>query len=84
MTAAKQNTISAGFSVHIVQSPFFTAVQISGLLRDIETGLYYCQSRYYDPVTGRFVNADELVSTGQEFLGYNMFAYCNNNPVKYL
>ena len=23
-----------------------------------ETGLYYCQNRYYDPGTGRFLNRD--------------------------
>ena len=27
------------------------------------------------------MNADGLVSTGQGFSGYNMFAYCGNNPV---
>ena len=30
---------------------------------------------------GRFINADGLVSTGQGVLGYNMYAYCGNNPV---
>ena len=29
---------------------------------------------------GRFINADSYASTGQGFLGYNMFAYCGNNP----
>lgn len=48
---------------------------------DHETGLYYLQSRYYDPQTHRFLNADVLVSTGQGMLGNNMFAYCRNNPV---
>lgn len=51
---------------------------------DEESGLYYLQSRYYDPVTGRFVNADGFVSTGTGLMGYNMFAYCNNNPVMYV
>ena len=46
-----------------------------------ETGFYYLQSRYYDPSIGRFINADSFASTGQDFLGYNMFAYCLNNPV---
>ena len=36
------------------------------------------QSRYYAPALGRFLNADSYASTGQGFLGYNMFAYCNN------
>ena len=32
-----------------------------GYCYDNETGLYYLISRYYDPTTGRFVNADGLV-----------------------
>ena len=44
-------------------------------------GLYYLQSRYYDPELCRFLNADAFVSTGQGELGNNMFAYCLNNPV---
>ncbi len=48
---------------------------------DTDLGLYYLQSRYYDPNTYRFINADGYVSTGQGILGYNMFAYCGNNPV---
>ena len=35
-----------------------------GYYYDTETGLYYLQSRYYDPETGRFLNADETVLTG--------------------
>ena len=52
-----------------------------GYYYDTETQLYYCQSRYYDPATGRFINADAFASTGQGLLGYNMFTYCLNNPV---
>ena len=48
---------------------------------DTETGLYYLNSRYYDPVVGRFLNADGYVSTGQGMTGYNMFAYCVGNPI---
>ena len=52
-----------------------------GYYYDSETGFYYLQSRYYDPVIRRFINADGFVSTGQGLLGYNMFTYCGNNPV---
>jgi len=52
-----------------------------GYVYDEETGLYYLQSRYYDPEIGRFINADGYTSTGQGFVGNNMFAYCNNSPV---
>ena len=52
-----------------------------GYYYDTETGLYYLQSRYYNPKWGRFLNADGYVNTGMGLLGYNMYAYCNNNPV---
>ena len=48
---------------------------------DYETGLYYLNSRYYDPTTGRFLNADIYCDTMSSVLGTNMFTYCNNNPV---
>ena len=34
-----------------------------GYVYDTETGLYYLQSRYYDPEIGRFLNADAFAST---------------------
>ena len=52
-----------------------------GYYYDTDTGLYYLQSRYYNPQWGRFLNADGYVSTGTGLLGYNMYAYCDNNPV---
>ena len=44
-------------------------------------GFYYLQSRYYDADTCRFISADEYTDTDTGYLGYNMFAYCNNNPI---
>ena len=61
----------------VVNNPFL----YRGYYFDNELGMYYLQSRYYDPVIGRFINADGMVSTGQGLLGYNMYAYCGNNPV---
>ena len=50
---------------------------------DSDTGLYYLQSRYYDPEIGRFINADDIDYLGADGspLSYNLFAYCENNPV---
>lgn len=49
---------------------------------DEETGLYYLQSRYYDPLTGRFLNADVYCDTESGTpLSTNMFAYCENNAI---
>ena len=52
-----------------------------GYYYDSETGFYYLQSRYYDPENHRFINADCYASTGQGFIGVNMFVYCLNSPV---
>ena len=48
---------------------------------DSESGLYYLMSRYYDPVTHRFVNADGYFQSGDGILDTNMNAYCRNNPL---
>ena len=56
-------------------------IRYRGYYYDNETGFYYLQSRYYDPANRRFINADVYASTGQGFVGTNMFAYCVNNPV---
>ena len=58
-------------------------IRYRGYYYDSETRLYYLQSRYYDPQVKRFVNADGFASTGQGFIGQNMFVYCLNNPVCY-
>ena len=62
----------------IVRNP----LRYRGYYYDTETGLYYVSSRYYDPEIGRWINADNVIpNIGCEVLGYNMFAYCFNNPV---
>ena len=48
---------------------------------DTETGLYYLQSRYYNPAWGRFINADALIGRVGVLLSHNLFAYCRNNPI---
>ena len=52
-----------------------------GYYYDSDSHIYYLNSRYYDPAIGRFINADEYVSTGQGVSGNNMFVYCGNNPI---
>ena len=55
-------------------------IRYRGYYFDAETGLYYLQSRYYDPAVGRFINADNYATTYKTSTGANMFAYCLNNP----
>lgn len=60
----------------------YNPLRYRGYVYDYETQLYYLQSRYYNPEIGRFINADNRISgVGGDVLGYNMFAYCMNNPV---
>ncbi len=52
---------------------------------DTETGLYYLQTRYYDPELGRFISQDSIEYADYESVnGLNLYAYCGNNPVMYV
>lgn len=48
---------------------------------DSESGFYYLNSRYYDPAIGRFISPDSYINANGDLLGFNMYAYCGNNPV---
>lgn len=56
-------------------------IRYRGYYYDNETGFYYLGSRYYDPSVCRFINADTFATTGQGFIGFNMYIYCLNNPI---
>ena len=59
-------------------------IRYRGYYYDTDSGLYYLQSRYYDPEVGRFINADDIDYIEPETLmGCNLYAYCGNNPVMY-
>ena len=58
--------------------------RFKGYYYDEELGMYYLNSRYYDPETGRFVNADDvevLKTTPTALTDKNLYSYCDNNPV---
>ena len=56
-----------------------------GYYYDVESDLYYLQSRYYSPEFRRFISLDsygllpDLAQAGD----LNLYAYCSNNPVMY-
>ena len=52
---------------------YYNPFRYRGYVYDVETGLYYLRSRYYNPSWGRFVNADTLFNN-------NLYSYCNNRP----
>ncbi len=58
-------------------------IRYRGYYYDSEIGMYYLQSRYYNPQVGRFISADDQLST-DDIIGMNLFTYCGNNPVNRL
>jgi RHS repeat-associated protein len=53
-----------------------------GYRYDHESGLYYLQSRYYDPSIKRFISADSVIAdVGGDIRGNNLYSYCFNNPI---
>ena len=61
------------------------SIRYRGYVYDTETGLYYLQSRYYDPVVGRFINCDDVdyIGANDTPTGWNGFSYCENDPVNF-
>jgi RHS repeat-associated protein len=45
--------------------------------------IYYYNARWYDPMIGRFMQADTIVPSQQGTQGFDRYAYVNNNPMKY-
>lgn len=51
---------------------------------DAEIGLYYLQSRYYNPAVGRFINEDDCLELNYQQDSHNiinLYSYCTNSPV---
>jgi RHS repeat-associated protein len=51
---------------------------------DSKEGLYYYGARYYDPVIGRFTQADIVRGDLNKPQSLNRYAYTLNNPLKYV
>lgn len=55
-----------------------------GYIYDNETDWYYLRTRYYAPDQCRFISADKYITTGEQTVNFNMYAYANDNPVIYV
>ena len=71
-------TITSGASNAIANA---NPIRYRGYYYDTDTGFYYLQSRYYDPAVKRFINADGYINANGDFIGFNMYTYCSNNPI---
>lgn len=71
MTGSAANTIGT-----------LNSIRYRGYFYDNDLGFYLLETRYYDPETGRFINADGVVDIrGVETA--NLYAYCANDPVNF-
>lgn len=69
MTGSAANTIGT-----------LNSIRYRGYFYDNDLGFYLLETRYYDPETGRFINADGVVDNrGAQTT--NLYAYCANNPI---
>ncbi|MCK4906309.1 MAG: C40 family peptidase, partial [Spirochaetes bacterium] len=57
--------------------------KFTGQILDEETGLYYYNSRYYDPKIGVFISPDSIVPDPFDSQMLNRYMYVRGNPVKY-
>ena len=71
-------TIVYNMSGYATLNPF----RYRGYYWDDDLKMYYLMTRYYDPKTGRFINADAPEYLDPKTInGLNLYSYCNNNPV---
>ncbi|MFC4932721.1 NBR1-Ig-like domain-containing protein [Massilia sp. GCM10023247] len=58
-------------------------IGFTGHVNDADTGLTYMQQRYYDPIAGRFLSIDPVVTDANTGSSFNRYSYANNNPYYY-
>ena len=58
-------------------------IGFTGHVNDPDTGLVYMQQRYYDPVAGRFMSVDPIVTDANTGAMFNVYEYANNNPYRH-
>ena len=82
------HTVTAASGISTQESQVLNTLnpfRYRGYFYDVETGLYYLQSRYYNPEWGRFISADDVSYLGAngDLQAFNLFAYCSNQPINY-
>jgi len=62
--------------------PDITRFKYTGQEEDKESGLMYYKARYYDPMIGRFLQADSVFMPESTF-GMNRYMYVSGSPTNY-
>ncbi|KAG4271555.1 hypothetical protein FPRO04_10846 [Fusarium proliferatum] len=71
---------SNSFSLRRSKQEASRKYRFAGYERDKETGLYYCNARYYAPWLGRWISPDPMGTKD----GLNLYCYCGDDPVNYI
>ena len=76
---ASGNQIESGDNIGI-KNP----IRYRGYYFDRDLYLYYLQTRYYEPILGRFLSPDSPQNLDPATIqGLNLYTYCLNNPISY-
>ncbi len=60
-----------------------TTFRYTGQREEASIGLYYYGARWYDPVLGRFAQADTIIPETATPQAWDRYSYVYNNPIRY-
>jgi RHS repeat-associated protein len=61
-------------------SPATSQIGFTGHVQDAESELVYMQQRYYDPIAGRFLSVDPVVTDANSGKSFGRYHYADNSP----
>jgi RHS repeat-associated protein len=64
---------------HLLGMGYFIPVDPNEIMPPLE--IINMNGRIYDPILGQFLQPDNNVATPENYIGYDRYAYCLNNPL---
>lgn len=83
VTTVRYDPFGSVFQLQQASGEYQTPYLYTGQELDSESGLYYYNARYYNPVIGRFTSADPVVIDPLTPQSLNRYSYVLNNPLRY-
>ena len=78
----KYNYDAYGHNISHTGTNIYNPFLYKGYYYDYDLKMYYCHTRFYNPLWRRWLTPDNPCYLNQEIIsGMNLFVYCNNNPV---
>jgi RHS repeat-associated protein len=60
-----------------------TTMHFTGQREEQSLGIYFYNARYYDPMLGRFLQADSIIPNPADPPSFDRYAYVRNSPLNY-